>query len=416
MLHETVVQVLSQFVYLKVPALCMINTPTTIGEIADYYQFDPVGQAYMHARFGNIPAEYTRWKAFLRNGIDDVRNFTVCNIWNDNQKKHSGFFACSYLSPDNEMVTAFRGSEMLGNVHYKNDYKTNVALSYTTQTPQQKMVEEYLDLYHAFYLRPYTLTGHSLGGNLALHAAVRSPAPHCLHRCYAFNAPGMNAEYQKKYMVQIETVQSKLYLMQNREDIISSLLYPIAKPIVLASQAAPLFASKHFIKEIFYPHSNFMFVKEQNHFVRDKTEKKTRLCRTASVLTRLFVKLPIPVRKVIAHRLLDIFYSKQSPEQQRIFFLECITGYMVQNGVNIEKAGILLNELMASAKQNATAGHTPTDYPAIKTIPYGEDPVNTTTYLLLQLIQHSYAANGNRPIMVDEVCQKCAHFFNQEDL
>lgn len=331
MLDEVKVNLFSQLAYLDVPS--QTGGRPTVGGISDYYGNDPTGAAYLKARFGSIAAEYEGWRSFFAEDVFNVRDWRVVNVMDHNRSRQSGFYACGYRSPEGDLIAAFRGSEMLGNRRYRNDYETDFALAYEDKTPQQRVAEIYLRSFADYKNCDYWLTGHSLGGNLALHAAVYAPYPERVVRCYAFNAPGFNHGYIAADKEKIRAVRPKLYAFQNEHDIVSSLLMNIAKPIVLASAFDPYEKGEPGVGELFYPHSNFAFQKEGGVFARSAGGKKDALCTAVNRFTRLFLLLPRSAKQTISNMILDAIYSSQPPEKQMVFLVERVTKYMVQSGM-----------------------------------------------------------------------------------
>lgn len=360
MFDTLVVNKFSQLVYLDLPGV-LRGGKVTVGNLADFYNEDPVGQEFLKARFGAIEREYALWKSFLRDELEDVRDFRILQVMDDNRPVGSGFYACSYQSPRGELVAAFRGSEMLGNRRYRNDYETDFALCYESQTPQQQRAEEYLETHDAFWRRPFTLTGHSLGGNLALYAAVRAPRPDLLTACHAFNAPGFCGEMLAENDHRIEAVRKKLYSIQNRHDMVSSLLIGIGEPVIIESLFQPHKLSAPEVADILYPHSNFMFRKENGVMVNAPEQKKDPLCGCVERVTRLFLRLPRFVRKRICELALDVIYSVQPPAKQLEFLLESVTRYLVVQGVESEHlafgSGLYWARQMADGERTAQCYH-----------------------------------------------------------
>lgn len=359
MLDEVTVNKFSQLVYLDLPAAVKGQGPPTVGGLADYYAYDVVGEAHIKARFGGIPEEYEHWRQFLTGGLESVRGFRIRNILDDNRPDGSGFYGCSYLSPQGELVAAFRGSEMLGNRRYQNDYETDFALAYAEQTPQQKLADDYLRAFDDFRTRPYILTGHSLGGNLALSGAARAPEPGLVAACYAFNAPGFGGEFLSANRKGIEAVKPRLFLMQNRHDLVSSLLQNIAEPVILESLFCPRDREQPGVADILYPHSNFLFQTEGESFVRAVENRKDPLCQAVHALTRLLLLLPVFVRKAMADSIIKVIYSAQPPKKQLAFLLEQVTKNMVESGVEAGEnlvlcGGLYLAKQMCGSKDAAT--------------------------------------------------------------
>lgn len=352
MLSEVTINQFSQLCYLDAAPVAGAGHAATVGDLAAYYGGTAVGKAYMKARFGGIPMEYAGWRAFLEGGVAGIADWRIVNVMDRNRPDETGFYACGYLSPEGELVAAFRGSEMLGNRRYKNDYRTDFSLAYALKTPQQMTAERYITTFDQFRARPYYLTGHSLGGNLALHAAVFAPEPDLMLGCYAFNAPGFNRAYIGENKGAVRVVRPRLHNLQNEHDVVSSLLMNLAKPEVLSSAFDPGDQEDTTAADIFYPHSNFMYRREGDGFVRQPEGKKDLLCTVVNKVSRLFLLLPDFIKRGIADIVLELIYASQTPEQRLEYLLERITKYLVHSGVaESGPGGLAFSTGMFAAKQ-----------------------------------------------------------------
>ncbi|WRS27651.1 Mbeg1-like protein [Oscillospiraceae bacterium MB08-C2-2] len=353
---------LSQLAYLDVVPAMEENGVVTVGSMARYYLRHPLGRAYLAARFGDIPQEFELWKQFLSMDLIPFRDWIVTDILNDNAPRQSGFYGSSFISPGGQRVIAFRGSELLGNPLYRNDYMADVSLAYVVPTPQQAMVDEYWRRFPIGRNEQIYLTGHSLGGNLALHGAIAAPA-HLQNRIvstYAFNAPGFSDEYIEQYKDAIEAVRPRIFLVQNELDIVSSLLHNVKAPLVVESLYIPSEEENPTIGQIMYPHSNFMFkISESGQFVPAVSDKKCRFCRLSHTLTSLLLLLPRTLRKGIAETVLDALYAVPDPKKARRYMLEAATKYVAHQDLFTKATHAGLGAMIYAAQlmeQDATSG------------------------------------------------------------
>ena len=328
---ERVLHDLAQLSYLDVPTHLLHGGVATVGEIADYYAANKIGELYLKARFCSIAEEYAHWQEFLTSGIEAYRQFKIVNIVSDNAAKSTGFYGCTFDTGAEGLVVAFRGSEMLGDTAYKNDYKTDFALSYSLKTPQQKMVEEYFNRFPQILAAPFWVTGHSLGGNLAAYAAVGTPKPvrAAMQGAYAFNAPGFNNDFIHANTQAIG--EAKLFLYQNRYDPVSSLLQAIAEPIITESAVNPHAGEELTVSELFYPHSNFAFAWEGDTLIRMQDPQKSAFCREVQAFSVAFLRLPYPLREGICGLLLEALYLPVSPKKELGYLLEKAGKYLSNN-------------------------------------------------------------------------------------
>jgi len=324
----------SQMAYLDtVPAMAR-EGPATVGVLAAYYLKDEVGRVYLRSRFGDIPKEYDYWLDFLEREAEQYRDWQVVDVMNDNTAAQTGFYGCTFLGPDGQRVVAFRGSEMLGNRKYRNDYETDLALSYMDPTPQQRKVEDYWSRYGRVDYNGLAVTGHSLGGNLAAYGVVRAPAHirKSIQCCLAFNAPGFSREFVEKNAESLQALEGKLVLYQNKYDPVSSLLTNPVDPVIVASVFLPEEQETLGLQELFYPHSNFVYQTDsQGELVLEPDGKKSRFCELAHHLSELFMRLPRFVRKDISRVILETLYSTPADEKRGRYVLEALTGYIAHN-------------------------------------------------------------------------------------
>jgi hypothetical protein len=287
----------------------------SIGSLLDFYLESPAGQAFLKARFGLIRQEYGHWIGFLSEEAQKYRDFRITGVLDDNAPGASGFYGATYRSPEGFCVTAFRGSEIFGIARHENDYRNDFALSYQAPTAQQRMVDVYLKKFPP--ADSFWLTGHSLGGNLALYAAIAMPGylwGSC-KGCFALNAPGFCGEFLDKYRGAVAARSERIHPLQNEHDIVSSLLRNAVEPEIVASACDPSAGEGFF--SILYPHSNFQFAKEEDGSFKILVGgEKSGLCRMANYLTELVLALPIFLRRELAENLLDAVYGEGFSERQ----------------------------------------------------------------------------------------------------
>lgn len=336
-LQPEALHVFSQLVYLDcVPAMYR-NGRVTVGALADYYLNNPVGRVYLKARFEGVETEYELWREFLAGKAAACADWRITDIYDDNAPQQTGFYACTYLGPAGERVIAYRGSELLGNRRYKNDYVTDLALAYEVPTPQQGKARDYW----ARFGRPgygggLYLTGHSLGGNLAVYAAITAPQAirGQIITCAAFNAPGFQKPFVRDNAPVVEEFGSRLMLIQNKYDLISSLLDNVNEPYVVASKFVPANLDNPSAEDILYPHSNFMYLVDGNgRFVPEGGRLKCFFCIAAHVLSDLFMLLPEKAREALAGLLLAALYAAPSPQERRRYALEALTKHIAREGL-----------------------------------------------------------------------------------
>ena len=133
-----------------------------------------------------------------------------------NRNKRTGFVACLIDTGGGNAIVAFRGSENFDFRQIWNDWiLSDAGLVNSPLTEQQRESEAYIkyisdkfgDDYDSF-----SLTGHSLGGNLAEHAAVTAPDEFYtkIRRVLNLDGPGYSDEYIDAHSVDIKKHARKI--------------------------------------------------------------------------------------------------------------------------------------------------------------------------------------------------------------
>lgn len=145
----------------------------------------------------------------------ELKNWKISGVYDANEE--NGFYACIIETSPGNAVIAFRGSEdpsKIGNA--KNDWiDSDLKLLNSISTTQQKEVERFF-ANNQDLLQKYdnlTLTGHSLGGNLAEYGTIISEKyalDEKIKQCYSLDGPGFSDEFINKYRSQINKMSSKM--------------------------------------------------------------------------------------------------------------------------------------------------------------------------------------------------------------
>ena len=116
-----------------------------------------------------------------------------------NKNDTNGFSACVIETGNHEAAVAFRGSELKANQILPDWVHADIALLTKIETEQQREVDKFLKN-NQDMLREYTLTmtGHSLGGNLAEYATLvshRYGLDTCIEECVSLDGPGFSTAF-----------------------------------------------------------------------------------------------------------------------------------------------------------------------------------------------------------------------------
>lgn len=132
------------------------------------------------------------------------------------QNDDNGFYGCLIETGDNEAIIGFRGSENITNSkNLLHDWiEADAGLLNSVQTEQQRCAEEMMRDIEKNYSQydNISITGHSLGGNLAMHAAITASDSMYkkLNRVLSIDGPGFSDEYLKYHKEEIEKHSRKI--------------------------------------------------------------------------------------------------------------------------------------------------------------------------------------------------------------
>lgn len=180
--------------------------------------------------------EYKKAIDSLIKKLDD-NNFKISKCVNHNTEKESGFLALA-IEPqpntDNEVFVCCRGSDGLA-LKNKNDWiDADVALLANEMTDQQAEMAKFMHGMEKY--DGINITGHSLGGNLAMFGAVIINCPQLIKGVYSFDGPGFNPEFISIYNDTINKIKSKIHNFQAENDMISSCLKSIGTIEIIKTQ------------------------------------------------------------------------------------------------------------------------------------------------------------------------------------
>ena len=133
-----------------------------------------------------------------------------------NRNKRTGFVACVIDTGGGRAIIAFRGSESFDFRQIWNDWiLSDAGLVNSALTMQQRESETYIKYINSKLGGDYssfTITGHSLGGNLAEHAAVTAPDGLYakIERVLNLDGPGYSDEYIDAHIEDIKKHARKI--------------------------------------------------------------------------------------------------------------------------------------------------------------------------------------------------------------
>lgn len=156
-------------------------------------------------------------KELLAMGVTDkeLDTWKLAAVHDTNAK--NGFYACVIETGKGETAVAFRGSEGMDDLdNLEKDWiKADLALATGDKTEQQAEVERFLKKNQKL-LSQYdhlSMTGHSLGGNLADYATIVSDQfglDDKITQCVSLDGPGFSQRFIREHRAQIAKMSHKM--------------------------------------------------------------------------------------------------------------------------------------------------------------------------------------------------------------
>ncbi|OMC75650.1 hypothetical protein BSK62_02460 [Paenibacillus odorifer] len=280
-LTEVELKQISQLVYLDILNIkdlektYALYKKITLGEVLNFYA-SPAGQQQLKERFPddlNGVKEYKQWNDLIEQmNISDYQNWEISNIVSHNKKEESGFVAFTVDTKNGAKVTAFRGSEPMDNPLYHNDWKNNGTTAYALESLQQAEAKEYMNNFKIDAGYELFLTGHSLGGNLALYSSFILPENlrNQLTSASTFNAPGFNGTLLDKHRATIDELNEndKIKEFRNKNDIV---------PALFQNPSAGIYIDTESERNTVLPHHSLFSLKiDGNNESFQRSESQTR--------------------------------------------------------------------------------------------------------------------------------------------
>ena len=192
------------------------------------------------------------YAASLNKFVDRISgaDYTIVKYINDSQKdmgtgleasfaniagKGTGTAALAIRDPENRIAIACRGTEW----DTLEDPMTDLMLSCSVKTDQQKMMNQFVSELEQEGYREFYFTGHSLGGNNAVDAALNVSVSSKVCGVRTYNAPGFNPIYKEYNSVEKARIQGLIVNYNNENDRVSSIFSLPGKEVIVESQDYP---------------------------------------------------------------------------------------------------------------------------------------------------------------------------------
>ena len=159
----------------------------------------------------------------------DLNSWKIRDI--DNDEHGSGMYGCLIDTGDGSAIVGFRGSESIDAEQKIKDWGlADLGLLNNPCTAQQARAQQFMEKINQKYADDYfsfSITGHSLGGNLASHAMITAnePLSEKVDRCINFDGPGVSDEYLAFHAADIQQNGGKIEHFQ--WSAVGTLLLPI---------------------------------------------------------------------------------------------------------------------------------------------------------------------------------------------
>ncbi|MDO5476426.1 MAG: DUF2974 domain-containing protein [Eubacteriales bacterium] len=205
----------------------------SVGEILDMIEQRYAGQENL------APLQRSQLETVenIRTMMQD-NNLDYCSDWRiiqqGNRNTETGFYAVTIDTGYGDAILGFRGSETWEDTRQGIlDWGiADVGLLNSYQTQQQRDAERYVREFERLYGDQFTTvstTGHSLGGNLAEHAAITAPRSFQdkLDRATNWDGPGFSDEYIRFHTANGDIAKASDKIDHYRWSFVSSLLNPV---------------------------------------------------------------------------------------------------------------------------------------------------------------------------------------------
>ncbi len=161
-----------------------------------------------------------------------------CNSWQFwtiadrcDRNDSSGMYACLIDTNDGDAIIGFRGSESYDDLQKSLDW-VDADFGRVNNTATQQQIDatdymQYLSDHYGDQYHQFDVTGHSLGGSLAINAAVTA-SPELqdkINEVISFDGPGFSDEYIQAHEAGIERMNGKL--KHYEWSLVGSLLYQL---------------------------------------------------------------------------------------------------------------------------------------------------------------------------------------------
>lgn len=243
------------------------NPNVTVGDLVDSIRKkygvynENTGKWDIPANLKGKPRSQLETANYLQELMEDhgavyARNWKIVDRCDYNNS--TGFYGSVIDTGDGNAIVGFRGSESFDNQYVDDWAKADFGMLNNALTEQQKNAEDYIrDIYKKYgdKYNSFSLTGHSLGGNLAQHAGNMAPDEMRgkIDHVISWDGPGFSDEYIESHWSEIN--KAKDYQSHYQYSIVGSLLTPLPGSEDRVIKAHDDYDSKGLMSKFFRHHT-----------------------------------------------------------------------------------------------------------------------------------------------------------------
>ena len=177
-----------------------------------------IENCYKNANTGNPQCgmELEEWIHVLQ-AIEKDENLCSLKIHDVTSEESSGFRAATFTS-DTENIIIFKGTTEV------EEWLDNGVGGYSVETPAQERALDYVNNLNLVNNNPFTVSGHSKGGNLAQYVTLFASDP-VIDKCLSFDGQGFSTEAceRTEYKEALKRNQDKMYMISSSGDYVNVL-------------------------------------------------------------------------------------------------------------------------------------------------------------------------------------------------
>lgn len=258
-----------------------------IGE-APAANFNPTASSSFDAelvKLLEVSAKCTRFQGIRLSKYDENTDFVI--------GRQFGAVTFTLNNSQHEKVIAFRGTDN-SLVGWKEDFE----LAYKEQTPAQESACLYLERSIGFFTSPFTVCGHSKGGNLAVYAGAHLNLlrQSRLSKIYNFDGPGFDFSIINRD--RFAHCEHKVHHYIPEESMVGLLLEPVGKTSVVASTG-----------RLINQHNALNWGVDRTKFLHGKLSSSSKLLE--QTLKTWLPTISVPERKMFLEALFDVLGASE---------------------------------------------------------------------------------------------------------